>query len=214
MHAACYCGVVVGEHTDGDGDIVQQDIVLEIDAEVTPSIFVFVVFVVARHFVFVLFRCGNFLAETGREDVLATELDADGCFAGCPCGVGIGVASIDVGLVEILIGRRVGTPPNIVIEGTVPIDLHGNADGSCVFSLDSHEIAAILLILCVGTSAVECVGTVVHGAETSLKGGIKVLTPICTIPVGVGFVEVVVACTTIATGVSSADAVEEVRSVG
>ena len=214
LHTAFDRGVVIGEHTDGDSQIFQQDVVLQIEAEVAASVFIFVVLVVTWHFVFVLFRCWNFLAKSGGEDVLASEFEADGRLAECPSGVGIEVDAIDVGLVEILIGLRIGTLPHIVVKGTVPIDLHGDADGPLVFSLGSHEVAAILLILRVGTCAVECVGAVVHGAETCLKSGIEVGTPIFAIPVGVGFVEVVVACAAIATGVGSADAVEEVGSVG
>ena len=205
---------MIGEHTDGDGQILQQDVVLQIDAEVAASVFIFIMFIVTRHFVFVLFRCRNFLAKSGGEDVLAAEFDADSGLSECPSGVGIEVGTIDVGLVKILIGLRIGTLPHIVVEGAVPIDLYGNADRALVFSLGGDEIAAVLFVLRVRPRSVERVGAVVHGAETSLQGGIEVFAPIIPVPVSVGFVEVVVRGAPVAAGISSADAVEEVSGVG
>ena len=210
VHAARDRGVVVGQHAERDGEVGQEDVVFEIEAEVAAPIFIFIVFVPSRHFVLVLVFFGYFLAQSGGEDVLAAELHTDGCLAECPCGVGIEVDAIDVCLVEILIGRRIGAPPHVVVERAVPIDLCRHMDAAFVFGLGSDEIAAVLLILRVGPRAIERVGTIVHRAQSCLQRGIEMGGGVAAIPVGVALVEVVVAAAAVAAGIASAQAVDKV----
>ena len=112
---------MVGEHADGDGEMLQQDIVLKIEAEIAAPVLIYIICVVTRHFVFVSVCFRDFFSETCGEDVLTTELNANSGLAECPCGVGIGVGTIDIGLMEILIGLGIGSSPDIVVEGTVPV---------------------------------------------------------------------------------------------
>ena len=117
----------------------------EIEAEVGASVLVFVVCVVAWHFVLLTF--GEFFAEACGEDVFATEFDADGCLAEGPCGVGSCVGSVDVGLVEVLIGFGVGSHPDVVVEGAVPVELYGDVDLTFVFGAGADEVASVFFIL-------------------------------------------------------------------
>ena len=211
-HGAFDGGIVVGEHADGKGHVVEEDVVLGVEAEVGSPVLVLIIGVVARHFVAVLVLGGDFLAETGGEDILAPEFEADGGLAECPGGVGVGIGAIDVGLVEVLVGLGIGSSPDVVVEGAVPVELDGHMDVSLVFGLEGNQIAAVFLILRVGAGAVEGVGAVVHGAEPSLQVGVEVQALVASVPVGVALVEVVVGGSTVAAGVASADAVVEVSS--
>ena len=214
-HGAFDGGVVVGQHADGEGHVVEDDVVLDVEAEVGSSVLVLIIGVVAWHFVALLVLGRDFLAETSGEDVLAPEFEADGGLAECPGGVGVGVGAIDVGLVEVLevlVGLGIGSSPDVVVEGAVPVELDGHMDVSLVLGLEGNQIAAVFLILRVGACAVEGVGAIVHGAESCLQVGVEVLALVASVPVGVALVEVVVVGATVAAGVASADAVVEVSS--
>ena len=75
--------------------------------------------------------------------------NAYGGLAESPCGVGIGIGTIDVGLMKVLISRRIGTSPHIVVKGTVPIHLHGYTNLPLVFGLSGNEIAPVFFVLSV-----------------------------------------------------------------
>ena len=79
-----------------------------------------------------------------------------------------------------------------------------------VFGLRSYEIAAVLLVLCVRTCAVEGIGAVVHCAESCLQRGIEQLASVFCVPIGLTLVEIIVQGASVAALVASAEAVVEV----
>ena len=182
----------------------------QVDAKVRASVFVFVMLIPSRYFVFVLILRGNFLAEPSGENVFAAQLNTHGCFSECPRGVGVEVGSIDIRLVKVLIVLWAVAPPNVVVERAVPINLQGHMHLALIFSLCGNEVAPVLFVLRVGACAVESVGSVVHCAESCLQRGIEQLASVFCVPIGLTLVEIIVQGASVAALVASAEAVVEV----